>query len=658
MRWDEKEFNREYDLDIYMIVAVSDFNVGAMENKGLNIFNTKYILANPNTTTDDDYTAIESVVGHEYFHNWSGNRVTCRDWFQITLKEGFTVFREQLFMEDNISKGVARINTVNVLRDIQFLEDAGPMSHAIRPCSYIEINNFYTTTIYNKGSEVIRMIQTFLGSNIFRKAIDFYFAYYDGHAVTTENFIQVMEKVSGKNLEQFRRWYDQPGTPVLDVSSEYNKKDKTLKLTVKQSCSTILRQSKSLPFHLPLALGFISPKQDMMPTQLIGENEAIFGTRVLEIKDIETEFTFINVTHKPILSLLRGFSAPVRLNYSYTKKELLLLSKCDSDPFARFEAVQIFTQRLIFTLAKNSYQGKSIKIDKSFIESYQNIVISTHLDYGYKATLLQLPSINYLMQSMKRIDIDVLHTVYQFVKKTLANALIDDLTIQYKRHQPSCYKYNPLDVGKRKLKNICLAYLVESNDIQYRQVAYQQFKNSNNMTDVIGALSALLNHDCVERHKALNEFYHQWKDNPLVVNKWLTLHAKSNLPSTLNTVRKLIKHSAFDINNPNNVYALLGTFGANVVCFHQDSGEGYRFITDYVLTIDSINPQVAARVIQPLVRWQLMDKKRQKLMKTELHRIAKNKNLSSGIDEIVTKSFLNFKYVHILFIFSCVSGTE
>ena len=639
MRWDEERFNCEYDLDIYMIVAVSDFNMGAMENKGLNIFNAKYILANPKTTTDDNYIAIESVIGHEYFHNWSGNRVTCRDWFQITLKEGLTVFREQLFMEDNISKGIARINAVNVLRNTQFLEDAGPMSHAIRPYSYIEVNNFYTATVYNKGSEVIRMIYTFLGVDVFRKAMDFYFSHYDGQAVTTEDFIQVMEKVSGKNFEQFRRWYDQSGTPVLDVSSEYNEKEKILKLIVQQSCSTTLNELGTLPLHLPLALGFISSEDhDMMPTQLAGENKVILGTRVLEIKNTKTEFKFINVTQKPMLSLLREFSAPVRLNYSYTEEELLLLLQYDSDPFARFEVGQIFAQRLIFKLAKSFDQGTLLEIDKRFIESYRKIVVSPCLDYWYKSVLLQLPSVNYLMQLMKKIDIVILHTARQSVKKALANALVDDLKIQYKRHQSSLYKYNQLDIGKRKLKNICLAYLVESGDTQYRQVAYQQFKNSDNMTDVIGALSALLDHDCVERHKALDEFYQQWKDEPLVINKWLALHAQSTLPSTLKTVRELIKHSAFDINNPNNVYALLVTFGENISCFHQDGGEGYRLIADYVLEIDPVNPQVAARIIQPLVRWQMVDKKRQKLMKTELNRIKKSGDLSSDIYEIATKS--------------------
>ncbi|OYK85488.1 aminopeptidase N [Coxiella burnetii] len=640
MRWDEKRFGREYDLDIYMIVAVSDFNMGAMENKGLNIFNTKYILANPQSATDDNYVAIESVIGHEYFHNWSGNRVTCRDWFQITLKEGLTVFREQLFTEDTTSKGVARIGTVNILRNSQFPEDAGPMAHPIRPRSYIEVNNFYTTTVYNKGSEVIRMVQTLLGEALFRKAMDLYFSRYDGQAVTTEDFIQAMEDASGKNLEQFKRWYDQAGTPVLDVNSEYNANDKTLTLTVKQSCPPTPGQSEKLPFHLPLTLGFVGPECQDMPTQLAGEKKAIPGTRVLEIKDAETEFKFVNVNHKPTLSLLRGFSAPVRLNYPYSDEELVWLFQCDSDPFARYEAGQIFAQRLIFKLIDDSYQGKPLKIDERFIDAHRKIIAGPHRDHWYEADLLQLPNINYLMQLMKKMDVEALHTIRQFVKKALSNALVDDLKIQYEHHQLPLYEYTPADIGKRKLKNICLAYLTESDDTQFRQVAYQQFKKSDNMTDTVGALSALLNHDCKERHQALDEFYQQWKDQPLVVNKWLMLHASSTLPSTLEAVRKLTKHPAFDVKNPNNVYSLLGTFGANAVCFHEGSGEGYRLIADYVLAIDPANPQVAARVLQPLTRWQMMDKKRQELMKAELNRIAKAERLSSDVYEIVTKSLL------------------
>ncbi|QTS84033.1 aminopeptidase N [Coxiella endosymbiont of Amblyomma nuttalli] len=638
MRWDEEKFGREYDLDIYNMVAVSDFNMGAMENKGLNIFNTKNILANAKTATDDDYIRIEEVIGHEYFHNWSGNRVTCRDWFQITLKEGLTMFREQAFSEDVTSKSVSRINVVKILRDVQFLEDASSMAHSIRPRSYIEINNFYTATVYNKGAEVIRMLQTLLGSGTFRKAMDLYFSLYDGQAVTTEDFIQAMEDASGKHLEQFKRWYDQSGTPVLEINSEYHAKDKTLTLIVKQTCLPTPDQSKKLPFHLPLSLGFVGPACGDMPTQLEGENKAMTSTRVLEIKKSETVFRFINVKHKPILSLLRHFSAPVQLNYPYTDEELLYLLQYDIDPFARWEAEQLFAKRLIFKLMDDYHEKKPLKMDDRFVKIFQEIIEWSHKDPWYAATLLLLPSESYLMQCIKKMDIEALFTSRQFVKKALATVLVDDLKSIYRSHQSVCYKYHYTDVGKRALKNRCLNYLTETNDKLYYQLAYEQFKNSDNMTDTIGAFSALINHDCEERDQILKEFYQKWKEQPLIVNKWLSLQASSTLPSTFETVRKLTQHPAFNIKNPNNVYSLLAVFSANVIRFHDTNGEGYRLIADYVLKIDSMNPQVAARILQPLTRWQIMDEKHQTLMKAEITRISQARRLSTNVYEIVTKS--------------------
>ena len=640
MRWDEEKFGREYDLDIYMIVAVSDFNMGAMENKGLNIFNTKNVLANPNTATDDDYVRIEEVIGHEYFHNWSGNRVTCRDWFQITLKEGLTVFREQSFNEDVTSKSVARINVVNFLRNVQFLEDTGLMAHPIRPCSYIKINNFYTTTVYNKGAEVVRMMQTLLGSQTFYKAMDLYFLLYDEQAATTEDFIQVMEDVSGKNFEQFKRWYDQAGTPLLEVNSEYDEKEKSLTLTVKQTCPPTPGQPEKLPFHLPLSMGFVEPEWEDVSTQLEGESRAVKGTRILEIKKLETVFRFINVEHKPILSLLRNFSAPVRLNYPYTDEELLCLLQYDSDPFARWEAAQLFAKRLIFKLVDDYHEKKPLKMDDRFVKNFRKIIQGSHQDPWYKATLLLLPSESYLMQFIKKMDIEVLFKVRQFVTKALAKALVDDLNRSYRDHQLVGYEYHCADVGKRAFKNRCLSYLTEINDKLYYQLAYEQFKNSDNMTDAVGALLALINHDCEERDQALEEFYQQWKNQPLIVNKWFSLQASSTLPSTFETVRKLTQHHAFDIKNPNSIYSLLAVFGTNVVRFHNTNGEGYRLIVDYVLKIDPVNPQVAARILQPLTRWQIMDEKRQTLMKAELARIVRAPKLSTDIYEIVTKSLM------------------
>ncbi|WP_264435302.1 aminopeptidase N [Coxiella endosymbiont of Dermacentor marginatus] len=635
MKWDEKKFGREYDLDIYMIVAVSDFNMGAMENKGLNIFNTKNILATPKTATDEDYIRIENVIGHEYFHNWSGNRVTCRDWFQITLKEGLTVFRDQSFIEDMISKGVSRIESVNYLRNVQFSEDASPMAHPIQPCSYIEVNNFYTSTVYNKGAEVIRMIQTLLGYKVFHRAMDLYFWRYDGKAVTNEDFIQAMVDASGKNFDQFKRWYNQAGTPVLDVKSEYNENEETLHLKVTQS--NPLTQ-KNLPLHIPLAIGFVGLECQDMPTQLSGENEVIQGTRILEITKPKEIFTFINVKHKPTLSLLRDFSAPVRLNYPYSDEELLWLFQYDNDPFARWEAGQMFAQRLIFNLVEDYQQKKLLKLDNRFVESFRKIIQGPHKDHGYSAALLILPTETYLLQLMKNLDIEVLHTVHQFVKKELTKTLISELTMAYENCQLPIYKYNWTDIGKRALKNRCLSYLTENEEDDQYILAYQQFKNSDNMTDTMAALSALINHECKERHRTLDEFYKQWKHQPLVINKWLALQASSQLSSTIGNVKKLTQNPAFDIKNPNNVYALLVTFGMNVVCFHDKDGEGYRLIADYVLKIDPMNSQIAARVLQPLSRWQIMDEKRQELMKAELHRIAKAQRLSSDVYEIVIKS--------------------
>ena len=643
MKWDEKKFGREYDLDVYMIVAVSDFNMGAMENKGLNIFNTKNILATPKMATDKDYMHIENVIGHEYFHNWSGNRVTCRDWFQITLKEGLTVFRDQSFTEDMTSKGVARIEDVNYLRNVQFAEDAGPMVHPIRPLSYIEVNNFYTSTVYNKGAEVIRMVQTLLGPEVFRKAMDLYFWRYDGKAITIEDFIQAMADASNKNFVQFKKWYNQVGTPLLDVTSEYNENEETLTLNIKQSGLLALASGRSekLPLHIPLALGFVSLECQDMPTKLAGEDETIQGTRILEIKKSEEIFQFVNVKYKPTLSLLRDFSAPVHLNYPYSDEELLQLFQCDSDPFARWEAGQVLAKRLIFNLVEDYRQQKILKLDNRFIESFRNVIQGPHhKNHGYKATLLILPTEAYLMQFMTTMDVAALHTICQFVKKELTAALISDLTITYKNCQLPLYEYNWTDIGKRALKNRCLSYLTENEGDQYI-VAYKQFKNSNNMTDTIGALSALIHHQCEEHHRALDEFYQQWKDQPLIINKWLALQASSQLPSTIENVEKLSQHPVFDIKNPNNIHALLVTFGMNVVCFHDKSGNGYRLIANYVLKIDQMNPQVAARVLQPLSRWQIMDKQRQELMKTELNRIARSSRLSSDVYEIVTKSLGN-----------------
>ncbi len=638
MHWDEETFGREYDLDIYMIVAVSDFNMGAMENKGLNIFNTKYVLANSTTATDMDYVGIENVIGHEYFHNWSGNRITCRDWFQITLKEGLTVLRDELFIEDVTSEGVARINNVNVLRNMQFPEDAGPLAHPIRPRSYIEVNNFYTSTVYRKGAEVIRMVRTLIGPKTFRAAMDLYFSRHDGQAVTTEDFIQAMSDASGMDLTQFRRWYDQAGTPVLDMTGAYDEHAKTFTLAVKQCCPPTPGQPKKEPMHLPLSMGLVGPTCQDMPLQLNGEKNFQNGTCVLPIKKEKEQFIFTRVESKPIPSLLRNFSAPVIVNYPYTDDELLWLLQCDSDSFARWEAGQTFSKRLIFQLVEAIQGQRQLTMDDRLVVAFKKIITGDEVDYGYNALLLGLPSINYLMQLMKVADVDAINTAQRFVRKQLANKLMTEFMVSYEKLRLTSYKYNVMDMGKRSLKNTCLYYLLKNEDPKFPAMAYQQFAKSDNMTDVMGALTALNNFNGEAREKALSEFYEKWKHQPLVVNKWFSLQASSTLLSTLDRVKALMKHAAFDIKNPNNVYYLVCTFGANMVCFHDNSGSGYAFIADQVLTMDPFNPQVASRVIQPLTRWQNMDAKRRSLMQAELNRISKAPKLSKDVYEIVTKS--------------------
>lgn len=637
MRWDEETFGREYDLNIYMIVAVTDFNAGAMENKGLNIFNTKYILADPKTATDEDYVAIENVIGHEYFHNWSGNRITCRDWFQITLKEGLTVFRDQLFSEDMTSRNVYRIKTINYLRATQFPEDAGPLAHPIRANSYLEIDNFYTATVYRKGAEVIGMLRTLLGTEVFRKAMDLYFSRYDGMAITTEDFLQAMADASKKNLKQFQLWYEQAGTPVLTVQGEYDPKKQTFLLKVHQSCPPTPEQPNKVPFHLPLAMGFLGEDGKELVTQLKQERTPVEGTRVLEVHKEAEVFEFVGLEKKPVPSLLRHFSAPVILRYPYTDEELLTLLMHDTDAFVRWESGQeLLTRHLIKNIAR--LQKKENFALEPYIKTYfSHILTGSHEDADFDALLLQIPSLTYLLQNVPQCNLDALFTVRLSTEKALA---IDFKTVwlsNYKAHQLKQYHYTPLDKGKRQLKNICLYYLTQTAEEDTVELAYQQFKTSQNMTDIWGALVALNQRDHTAREEALSAFYHHWHKQPLLVNKWFTLQATTKLPNTLEKVIQLTEHPAFDYKNPNNVYALIGAFGHNLVCFHAKTGLGYQFLTEQVLKLDRMNPQVAARMLQPLTQFQKLDHARQTLIYQELQRLAQAQ-LSKNVYEVVTKS--------------------
>lgn len=638
MRWDEERWGREYDLDIYMVVAVSDFNMGAMENKGLNVFNTKYILAKPETATDIDYVNIEAVIGHEYFHNWSGNRVTCRDWFQITLKEGLTVFRDSSFTRDMTSRGAARIDVVNVVRNSQFPEDAGPMAHPIRPQSYMEINNFYTSTVYRKGSEVIRMVQTLISPEIFRKGLDLYFERHDGQAVTTEDFIQAMADASGRDFTQFKRWYDQAGTPKLDVTGDYNADAQTYTLHVKQSCSPTPGQSKKLPFHLPLSVGLVGDACSDMTLELENANDVRGTTAVLDITEPEQSFVFNNVAQKPIPSLLRDFSAPVELHFPYEDEELAWLLQCDSDSFSRWDAGQQLAQRIILDLAARVAKDESLALPDLIVDAWRQLLQKPTDDLVFFARLFELPTMNYLLAQMDSVNVDSLYRAHQFVKQQLGVSLESEFLKLFEANAPkNAYIYDQKSMGQRSMRNLCLRYLAATEKADYFQRAKQQFEQADNMTASMGALSALNNFDCAEREACLDAFYSRWKDEPLVVNKWLSLQASSNLPSTLERVRELMAHPAFSIRNPNNVYALLCGFGANTVRFHETHGAGYEFIADQVLAIDSDNPQVAGRVIQPLTHWQQMDDAHGEKMKQALQRISKSQ-LSPDVYEVVTKS--------------------
>lgn len=628
MRWDEQTFGREYDLEIYMIVAVSDFNMGAMENKGLNIFNTKYILAKPETATDQDYVGIENVIGHEYFHNWSGNRITCRDWFQITLKEGLTVFRDQLFNAAMTSPAVARIDEVIALRNRQFPEDDGPNAHPVRPESYLEINNFYTATVYNKGAEVIRMINTLLGEPLFRRGMDLYFSRHDGQAVTVEDFVQTMADVSSKDFTQFFRWYQQSGTPRLEVSGQYNPDAQTFVLTVKQSCPSTPGQPEKLPFYLPLAMGLLDPS-----------GADTIGTTVLEIREAQQSVTFTQVKQKPTPSLLRNFSAPVKLDYPYTLEELAFLMIHDSDMVARWEAGQRFAVRLLLDIVAAVQESRELQLPELWFNTFEKLLTAENIDRHLLTRLLTLPAESYLAQYIQPVPVEAIHQAREWGRQQLAKVLEQVfLKIFQSSLAAGGYVYNTAEMGRRSVKNLCLAYLVEADAAKYAILAASEFRISDNMTDAMGGLWALNNSAGDLRSSVLDEFYQKWQGQPLVVNKWLALQASSQLPDTTAQVRRLLKHPAFSLQNPNNVYNLIGVFAANLIHFHAADGSGYELVADQVITIDPKNPQVAARIVEPLTRWQRFDPNRQALMQGQLQRIQKNPQISNDVYELVTKS--------------------
>lgn len=635
MRWDEEKYGREYDLDIYMIVAISDFNMGAMENKGLNIFNTKFLLAEPATATDEDYIHILSVIGHEYFHNWTGNRVTCRDWFQLSLKEGLTIFRDQSFTEDLISKTAMRIKDVQQLRETQFVEDASPLSHPVMPDAYIEINNFYTATIYNKGAEVLRMLRTILGKDVFRRGMDRYFEKFDGQATTIENFIQTMEEVSDVDLKQFRRWYHQAGTPLVSVMDDYDGANHTYTLTMNQSLPG--GQKAYQPLYIPIKMGLL----DASGATLKLYSETCKGEKecLLDFKESSQSFKFLNVPSKPIPSLLRDFSSPVQVDYHYQEEELLTLIKHDSDAFNRYEAAQKYYLQIILNLIQDYEADHDLNVSDHFYQLFLGL-LNDHEDKYVTALMLTLPSEKYIGEQMPIVLVDAIHHIREFLLKNVAEKLKSTWLDLYQRmHTAKAFEFNLEEIGFRQLKNRCLLYLAQLED--HAPLLMTQFKQSldSNMTNTEAALRGLNHLNVPQRQEALNAFYERWQNYDLVIDKWFGLQAASQLPNTLQTVKKLMRHEAFNIKNPNRVYALIGTFiYHNQVNFHAASGEGYAFLRETVQQLNTLNPQIAARMVKPLTNWHRYDKERQNQMRGQLELLLEDKKLSKDVYELVSKS--------------------
>ena len=632
MRWDEEAYGREYDLDIYNIVAVDDFNMGAMENKGLNIFNSKYVLADQNSATDTDYDGIESVIGHEYFHNWSGNRVTCRDWFQLSLKEGFTVFRDQEFSASMGSSTVKRIRDVQTLRAHQFKEDAGPMAHSVRPDSYQEINNFYTVTIYEKGAEVIRMMNSLVGDDGFRKGTDLYFGRFDGQAVTTEDFVRCIEEANNIDLSQFRLWYTQSGTPHISVKQQFNSENGVVTLTLTQSCPDTPGQLNKQPFHIPIKLA------------LLDENGQEQEEVQLDFTEVEQTFEFDEFQAPPVVSFLRDFSASIMVEFEQSNAELAHLIKYDNNGFARWEAVQRLSLNIIIP---------TIKSDKPLPESFDEegykqlkdallgLIDDAPSDKAMLAEMLSLPTANYITELVKPIDPIKVFAVRQQLYHRLAQDLQTQMLELYdENHNQESFSLDAEAKAKRSLKNIALAYLVDCKKSAYYQLAVDQYHNASNMTDRLAAFVTLMHSNYSGVEDVIEDFYRQWHGDTLVLDKWFAIQATMPKKSTLSAVVLLLEHKSFSINNPNKVRSLIGAFCSNLSAFHQVDGAGYEFLADRILELNTINPQVAARLVSVFNNWRSFASPNKELMQTQLQRINESNDLKRDVREIVSKALL------------------
>lgn len=646
MRWDEERFGRVYDLDIYMIVAVDDFNMGAMENKGLNVFNSKYVLADPQTATDTDFEGVEAVIAHEYFHNWTGNRITCRDWFQLTLKEGLTVFRDQEFTADRLSPAVKRIEDVRRLRSVQFPEDAGPTSHPIQPQSYIEMNNFYTMTVYEKGAEVVRLYQTLLGRDGFRKGMDLYFERHDGQAVTVQDFRQAMADANQVDLAQMHQWYVQPGTPVLKIETDYDVTNKCYQIHCQQSIPGLVDAKPQL---IPIKIGLLSPSGEplvLSPAEVCADNIRIEAdSAVLQFTQSNQIFEFTGVESAPVASLLREFSAPVKLQYDYSLAELEFLAQHDTDSFNRWESAQRLAVVDLMHNVTRLQNGEAYLLGEAYSRVFSRLLneVKTNQtqDLALQAYALNLPDMSYLIEQYEQVDIEALLTAHQQMKQALGQMYFSELESVYQSlNEAKPYAYNKQDIAQRLMKNRCLQYLMATKSPQALTLTIAQYQTQTNMTDVLVALETLSHLESEQAQNCMDDFYKRWQHEALVLDKWFALKASADRADALKQVQDLIDHPKFSYRTPNRVRSVVGVFvRQNLSAFHQISGQGYEWLADQVLHLDALNPQVAARILTPLTHWSRYDNQRQQLMLAQLNRISQQAK-SKDVYELVEKSLL------------------
>ena len=640
MKWDEDVYGLEYDLDLFNIVAVSDFNMGAMENKGLNVFNSSCVLVAPKSGTDIDYEHVEGVIAHEYFHNWSGDRVTARDWFNLSLKEGLTVYRDQEFSRDMRSRTLNRIGDVFTLRTFQFPEDAGPLAHPVRPESYVEINNYYTATVYDKGAEVIRMYEKLLGYETFMKGNALYFERHDGQAVTIDDYAKCMEDVSGKDLTQFKRWYSQAGTPSVFAKGGYDEKNQTYTLKLRQETKPTPGQETKLPFVIPLGIGLIGRDGRDMPLQLAGEKEPQGTSRILVLDQDEAVFTFVNVSEKPVLSANRDFTAPVHFIMDYSDEERVHQSKYDSDLFNRWDASQQYGVKQILKIIDDIQNGREPSIEEDYYAVWSEYLKDKTLDKAFVARAITLPQENYLADKMDIVDVDAIHKARNLVKKAFAGRFEAELKEVYAENHDidKPYRPEPADAGERSLKNMALSFLADLEKEEIDKMVDAQYFGANNMTDKLAAMNIASNSKNPRREEIMEDLYQQYKNDKGVINKWLFACACADRPNAVEVVRGLLKHPAFVITNPNNVRALMGGFAYNQPEFHKKDGSGYDFAVEMAYKMDDINPLMAAHMVKPLVRWKRFDEQRQKLMKAALEKVLAKPGLSKNVYELVSKS--------------------